>query len=383
MRTLVDYRPALRSRTGVGEYVHELARALERSKSTPNGGTDELFLFSSSWADRLDPQTIPGATVVDCRWPVRWLNYAWHRWEWPPVELLASAMGARPDRRFDVVQSLHPLLMPARHAAQVVTIHDLDFLDHPERTSAEIRRDYPALAQSHAQRADHVITISRFTAGEIERRLGVPAERISICSPGTPDWQPRGAEPPDGYILFLGTLEPRKNVGVLLDAYARLLSQRADLPRLVLAGRAVEGSDEWVRRVAAAPLAGHVTLAGYIPPDERRDLIAGAMVLVMPSFMEGFGMPVVEAMRLGVPVIASDRGSLPEVVGDAGLLFDALAPDALAAALARVIGQPDLRRSLSDRGLSRAAAYSWTEAATRTREAWHLAIDHRKSAARG
>ena len=387
MRTLVDYRPALRSRTGVGEYVHELARALERTQSTgrpsATGATDELCLFSSSWADRLEPEVVPGATVIDCHWPVRWLNYAWHRWEWPPVELLASGFGTRPDRQFDVVQSLHPLLMPTRHAARIVTIHDLDFLDHPERTSAEIRRDYPALARDHAQRADHVITVSQFTAGLIEQRLGVARERISICSPGAPDWQPRDTEPAQGYVLFLGTLEPRKNVGVLLDAYARLAATRAEVPKLILAGRQAEGSAEWLARLSEPPLAGRVELAGYIPPDERRALMAGASVLVMPSFMEGFGMPVLEAMTLGLPVVASRRGSLPEVVGDAALLFEATDADALAAALGRVLDEPALRQTLSTTGIARARAYSWAETAARTRDAWQLAVDRRKSLPRG
>jgi hypothetical protein len=173
VRTLVDYRPALRSRTGVGEYTHELARALVRTA----GAGDQLLLFSSSWRDRLAPDAVPGAGIVDRRWPVRALNYLWHRWEWPSAEWLAG-------QPLDVAHSLHPLLMPARAAAQVVTIHDLDFLDHPERTTAEIRRDYTALAAAHATRADRVIAVSHFTAGEITRRFSLPAvrsRRTRIC----------------------------------------------------------------------------------------------------------------------------------------------------------------------------------------------------------
>ena len=374
MRTLVDYRPALRSRTGVGEYVHELARALVRTRPATSPCEDELCLFSSSWTDRLDPAVVPGATSIDCRWPVRLLNYAWHRWEWPPVERLA---GAGSGGRFDVAQSMHPLLMPARYAAQVITVHDLDFLDHPERTSAEIRRDYGALAERHARRADRVIAVSRFTAAEVERRLGVPADRISVCSPGAPDWAVRDAEPSSGYVLFLGSLEPRKNVGVLLDAYAQLASARAGLPRLVLAGRAGDGSEGWIERTRTAPLAGRVDLPGYVSPGDRRGLMAGAAVLVMPSLMEGFGIPALEAMTLGVPVVVSTRGALPEVVGDAGLLFDPLDPAALAAALGRVLDDVALRRGMVQRGRARAAAYSWDQTALGTREAWQLAVEHR------
>lgn len=372
MRTLVDYRPALRSRTGVGEYVHELARALVRTQSS--AADDELALFSSSWSDRLDPAVIPGARAIDCRWPVRLLNYTWHNWSWPPVEMIAGTTGPP----FDVVQSLHPLLMPSRAAAQIVTIHDLDFLDHPERTAAEIRRDYPARAQSHANAADHVVTVSNFTAGEIERRLGVPRDRISICPIGAPDWTAREAEAEQGYVLFFGTLEPRKNVGALLDAFSALVAERPTLPRLVLAGRPAEGSAAWLERARTAPLAGHVELRGYVAPKDRRALIAGAQVLVMPSFMEGFGIPALEAMTLGVPVIVSNRGALPEVVGDAGLVFDPDDPEALRRALERVLDGSHLRRELSARGVERAKAYSWDRTAERTREAWHLAVAERR-----
>ncbi len=124
LRILLDYRPALRERTGVGEYAHELAAALARQLQPP----DRLTLFSSSWKDRLPAEPVAGADTVDLRVPVRILNAAWHRLGWPPVERFAGAI--------DVAHSLHPLLMPARSARQVVTVHDLDFLDHPERTRA-------------------------------------------------------------------------------------------------------------------------------------------------------------------------------------------------------------------------------------------------------
>jgi glycosyltransferase involved in cell wall biosynthesis len=222
VRILLDYRPALRQRTGVGEYVHELASAL--LESAPPG--ESLVLFSSSWKDRMPAWSTPsGATdagrpeISDLRIPVRVLNYAWHRLGWPPVERLAR-------RPLDVVQAMHPLLIPSRTAARIVTVHDLDFLDYPERTRAEIRRDYPALAATHARRADHVVVVSRHTAGEVERRLRVESSRISVCSPGRPAWPRRLAEPAGGPILFLGTLEPRKNLGVLLDAYERLIVRR-------------------------------------------------------------------------------------------------------------------------------------------------------------
>ena len=371
MRLLVDYRSALRGRSGVGEYAHELIKALLSDRAPEPGAKLDVTVFSSSWKDRLSvPDDLERVAAIDRRVPVSLLNFAWHRLEWPPVEMLAGG-------RFDVTHSLHPLLMPTRDAAQVVTIHDLNFLSHPERTRAEIRRDYPALARNHAQRADHVIVPSRFTAGEVERLLQVPADRIAICSPGAPDWPPRRAQPRDAYILFFGTLEPRKNVGILLDAYERLLSRRADLPDLLLAGGATEQSQLWLERIARPPMAGRVRHIGYVDPSKRKAVYENARLLIQPSFEEGFGIPVLEAMTLGVPVVAANRGALPEVLGDAGLLADPTDAEAMASAMSRMLDDPGVAASCAARGVERARQFSWSAAATTALDAYHLAIRRR------
>jgi len=148
VRVLIDYRPALRARSGVGEYTHQLVKALlESYPASATGDPLALTVFSSSWKDRLvDTPDFRGADAIDKRVPVSLLNFAWHRLGWPPIEQLTG-------RDFDVTHSLHPLLLPARHAAQVITIHDLYFLAHPERTRAEIRRDYPAPSIARTHRA--------------------------------------------------------------------------------------------------------------------------------------------------------------------------------------------------------------------------------------
>src|SRR4029453_8323314 len=184
VRVLFDYRPALKQRSGVGEYAHALASALLKAAASSGDGLD-LTLFSSSWKDRFQPDAaLTKASIVDRRVPVSVLNFAWHRLEWPAIESLVSG-------QIDIAHSLHPLLMPSRRAARIVTIYDLNFLTHPERTRAEIRRDYPSLARDHAHRADHVIVISRFTAHQVERLLEVPRDRITLCPPGAPAWTPR------------------------------------------------------------------------------------------------------------------------------------------------------------------------------------------------
>jgi glycosyltransferase involved in cell wall biosynthesis len=350
VRILLDYRPALRERTGVGEYAHEIAAALARRLRDP----DELVLFSSSWKDRF-PDAAPPGRRVDVRVPVRVLNTLWHRLGVPSVERFAGPV--------DVAHAFHPLLIPARRAAQVVTIHDLDFLDHPERTRREIRRDYPALAAAHARRADAVVAVSRFTAGEVERRLGVPRERIVVCGSGAPAWTPRSAPAPRGPILFMGTLEPRKNVGTLLDAYAALLAQMPDAPSLWLAGGATDAAAEWLRKIGEPPLAGRVQHLGYIPSDRRYDLYAQASMLVLPSHLEGFGIPVLEAMTVGVPVIVSNRGALPEVAGDAGQIVEPEDVEGLARAMRRYLEDRQAAAAATARGFERSRAYSWDASA--------------------
>jgi glycosyltransferase involved in cell wall biosynthesis len=357
VRILLDYRPALKERTGVGEYAHELAAGLARQLQPG----DELVLFTSSWADRPDADVAAGwprTRMVDRRVPVRLLSYAWHRLGWPGIDRLAGPA--------DIVQSLHPLLIPAGNAQSAVTVHDLDFLHHPERTSAEIRRDYPALVRAHTARAALVVVNSEDTATAVERSLNVPRHRIVVCRPGIPAWigAPVDRRPPkDGYVLFVGTLEPRKNLGVLLDAWIDLSSRGVPLPRLRIAGGVRPGGEGWVDRMRSAPLSSHVDYVGYVSGADRRPLYEGARLLVLPSFHEGFGLPVLEAMSLGIPVVTSDRGALPEVVGDAGLIVDAKDRRALGDAIHAVLTDGNRAAGMSARGLAQAAGFSWDAAA--------------------
>ena len=373
MRVLIDYRPALRARSGVGEYTHQLVKALlESYPASATGGALELTVFSSSWKDRLaDTPDFRGANTIDRRVPVRLLNFAWHRLGWPPIEQLTGG-------DFDVTHSLHPLLLPARRAAQVITIHDLYFLAHPERTRAEIRRDYPGLARDHAHRAARIIVPSQFTAVEVERQLGVPAERIAICPPGAPNWAPRHPNPDASseYILFFSTLEQRKNVGGLLDAYERLIGR--SVPKLVLAGNATEEARSWLDRIARPPLAGHVRHIGYVDPANRQALYGGARLLVMPSFEEGFGIPVLEAMTAGVPVVASNRGSLPEVLGDAGPLVNPDEPDEIAGAMVRVLDDDSYRSACVSKGVLRARQFNWVRTARLVYDVYQQAAEDRQ-----
>jgi glycosyltransferase involved in cell wall biosynthesis len=375
VRILLDYRPALRARTGVGEFVHELARALATSGSDTN---DRLAVFTASWRDRPPralSSTLGGADVIDRRIPVRLLAWSWNRLEWPAIERLAEPA--------DVVHSQSPLLIPTRRAACVVTIHDLHFLSHPDWSEREIRRDFPALVRDHAQRADHVIVSSTFVASDVQERLGVARERMTVCPPGPPAWAAdiardraaldHGAEGADRAILFVGTLEPRKNIGGLLEAYAALRSRRPDAPPLVLAGGVRDSVRPSLSRAERPPLSDHVRVRGYVSDTEKRRLYRDAAMLVLPSFDEGFGLPVLEAMAAGVPVVVSNRGSLPEVAGNAAAPVDPESPEALAVEMERLL-DAGAAAAAAERGLRRASAFSWTVCARQARTAYHAAV---------
>lgn len=354
LQIVLDYRPALRQRTGVGEYAHHLAGAL-LTRLDPG---DQLTLFSSSWKDRLG-HPLPGARSLDRRIPVRMLNFLWHRLEWPPIERL----GARPD----ITWSLHPLMLPSAGAARVVSLMDLHVFDHPELTTAEIRRDYATLAPSHLARADAIITISEYTRARAAARFGLPLDKITVCYPGAPAWTPRVEPTALGPILHVGTVEPRKNVKTLLQAYADLLRRRPDVPPLVFAGR-VEASASLMPALVSDVLRQHadrVQYLGYVPEEEKIRLYREASMVVMASTEEGFGIPALEAMTMGVPVVATNRGSLPEVVADAALLADPADPVSFADAMARMLDDQGLRADLRARGIGRAKQFDWNASAAR------------------
>jgi alpha-1,3-rhamnosyl/mannosyltransferase len=219
---------------------------------------------------------------------------------------------------------------------------------------------------------------SNYAAGEVVRELGLARERVHVCSPGTPSWatqvSARQAAARGGRILFLGTLGLRKNVGTLLEAYARLVARRPDAPPLILAGRQTPDAARWIARAQDPPLAGRVEFTGYVDAAKRIELFADARMLILPSYEEGFGLPVLEAMACGVPVVISSRGSLPEVAGPAA---DPVNPDDADGFAARMEALLDDRTAdaASERGRARAAHYSWSHCAHAARETYRAAVE--------
>jgi glycosyltransferase involved in cell wall biosynthesis len=308
--------------------------------------------------------------VVDRRIPVRALTWAWNRLGSPPIEWLAGAA--------DVVHAATPVEIPARSARSVLTIHDLHFLRHPERMEAEMRRDFPRLVRRHAARAAAIIVSSAYTAADVSATLGIARRRIHLCPPGAPPWADSVRRRRTGtarrHILFLGRLDARKNVGVLLEAYARLTERRPEAPALVIAGAETPAAAGWHERARSLHLNGMIRWTGYVDETTRQDLFAGACMLVLPSLDEGFGLPVLEAMACGVPVVISTGGSLPEVAGDAARPLAPDDVDGFREAMEALL-HPDVAAVAARRGLARAETFRWDRTAAHVWQAYHAAME--------
>ena len=264
----------------------------------------------------------------------------------------------------------------------VVTVFDLSFLRYPQSFRPWNRLYLRVMTKITARRAAGVIAISRHTAEDVTRLLGVPRERISVIYCGR-DEAMRPLPPsqvedfrrrkglPERFVLFLGTLEPRKNLVRLVEAFARL---RQEDVHLVLAGGRGWGYEPVLARIEVLGIGERVLLPGFVPAEEKPFWYNAAEVFVYPSLYEGFGLPPLEAMACGTPVVASDAASIPEVVGDAGILVDATNVDALAEALNRLLNHPQERELLRKKGLRRSKGFSWEKAARETSHLYDLVL---------
>jgi len=264
-----------------------------------------------------------------------------------------------------------------RRVPLVLTVHDLALLRFPELGTPGLRRLIARVPRA-AHAARRVIADSETTARDLRELIGVPAERIRVvhlgCDPRfqpVPDSSQRRAalarygiaEP---YLLHVGTIEPRKNLPLLVRAYARLRAQRGVPPRLVLAGERGWGYEALRRELDAHGPTLAIDVVGRIATADLPAVYSGADLFVYPSLYEGFGLPVLEAMACGTPVVTSDAGSLSEVVGDAARCVDPRAADALAAVLGELLDDEAQRRTLSERGRARAAHFTWERCARET-----------------
>jgi alpha-1,3-rhamnosyl/mannosyltransferase len=276
--------------------------------------------------------------------------------------------------------------LPAQRgrAALVVTVHDLSALLHAEWHPTRRLMVHRIALHRTVQKVDHVITDSEAIRAEVIDDLGVPAERVTaIHLAVTPGCRARPASELKPsldrwglilgeYLLFTGAIEPRKNLLGVLRAISNLQGRRPDLPPLILVGPPGWRNREIRDRLAKA--GPRVRYLGFLPGEEMAALMAGCAAFVMPSLYEGFGLPVLEAMASGVPVVTSRGGALEEVAGDAAVLVDPKDTDEIAAGIEKILDDTTLRESLIQKGLARAAQFSWERTARETLRVYEQAI---------
>jgi len=369
------------SRGGIDTYWRALVSALlegTRQEEEPTFALLSAFLHPRR-ARALDAYRRQGAVLR-------------HWWATPALLERAGRLGLRTEwlaGPYDLFHALEPVWSIPGSGRLVVTAHDLMFRHHPQYLHPEwVLRLEEGVAQA-VERASLWICVSRHTAEDVIRTLGVPRGRTQVIPHGVDERfreagggngaRERAARLPGlgerPYFLFLGSVEPKKNLPFLLRAYGAALEGglRADL---VVAGRAgwrAEAVQEAARALPA--LRSRVRFLGFVPDADLPRLMAGARALVLPSRFEGFGMPVLEAMAAGVPALHSDRGALPEVAGGAGRSFDPDDLDGLAELLARIDEDDALWEDLHEAGLERSRPFTWERCARETRTAYQRALE--------
>lgn len=361
LRLAFDATALFDARTGVGVFAGELLTRLATRDDL------DVTAFAVTWRGRGRLATLvpPGVRTVTRPAAAQPLRKAWLRFDRPPIEWWTG--------RVDVVHGPNFVVPPARRAAGVVTVHDLTPLRFPELANRDTRA-YPELIRRAVDRGAWVHTDSASVAREVVEHFSVPEDRVvpillggSALPPAAP-----GAEVADGhrlaggdrYVLAIGTVEPRKNLPVLVDAFGLLAAEDADL-RLVVAGQEGWGAQAFAEAMGRCAHRERIVRLGYVSDEQRAALLRGAAVFAYPSLYEGFGLPPLEAMAAGTPVVCSDAGSLPEVVGDAAEVVPlaSLDADTLAAALRAVLHDDARRAELVRAGAANVTRFSWDRCA--------------------
>ena len=356
----LDIQAAIGQRAGVGRYVHHLAEHLAASAAP-----DELRLFYFDFRRRAARSFAPGATFRVVRWcPGRLMQKAWLTLNAPPYDWLAG--------RADVYHFPNFLRPPLTRGRSIITVHDVSFVRCPETLEPRNLRYLQAHLPASVKAADAILTDSRFVADELADRFQVPSEKLHPIPLGVDMRRPsdeavqaaRAALRLDRpYLLFVGTIEPRKNLTFLADVFDRLSRFDGDL---VLVGRRGWKDGPILARLAASPRAERIRRLETIDDDLLPALYAGAELFVLPSLYEGFGFTPLEAMACGTPVVAAAAGSLPEVLGDAAVLLKEYDAGQWAEAIETLLRDEARRADLRARGLQQAARYTWAETARRT-----------------
>ena len=377
LRIAVDYNTAVIPGAGVARYTRSLVEALARLDRT-NRYT--LFYGGRGLSRETEPYRAARALVHhhgnfaarELPLSARLMTLLWQRARvpWP----LERSIGPH-----DIVHAPDYVLPPHRQGRGIVTIHDLSFLIVPETAEPRLVAYLRAAVPRAVRHANLVIAVSETTRQDVLRLLPVPPERVVTVLNGVDpafhrfndaELERRGAEVrarldlPEAYLLHVGTLEPRKNLVRLIEAYHSVLTRgRARGHALVLAGRRGWRYDPIFARVRELGLDGYVRFLDHVPEPDLPVLYSLATVVAYPSLYEGFGLPVAEAMACGVPVLTSRVGATAEVAGNAALLVDPTDPGPIAAGLEVLLENLDTRTHLAEAGLKRAESFTWDAAA--------------------
>jgi glycosyltransferase involved in cell wall biosynthesis len=372
VRIAIDARPASGAEpTGVGHYTRRMLSHLPAAMPT-----DELVAWHPPTGGSDLPRA-PNLTEHVSRIPGV-LEPVWRRLEVPRLEGMV---------RFDALLATNFLPPPTRSDAVVLVVHDLAFEVMPE-VGPGFGERWRRRFDGWLRRSAAVIVPSANAKADLLQRHRLDDGRVHVIPHGADPFEAPGDDEVERvtsgfgiggpFALFVGGIEPRKNLDALVDAFARVGDPE---PWLVIAGGrtywAPQGTEALRAKVEALPerLRQRVVLTGYVSDDEKRALLAGATVLAYPSRYEGFGFPVLEGFSAGIPVLTSSAASLPEVAGDAALLVDPDDVDAIAKGLVRLFGEPDLRERLVAAGRERLATFSWERSAGATAELLLAAAD--------
>jgi len=343
VRIAFDVSPLSHERTGVNNYIRGSLRGLARAAALAG---DEVVAFAptSPRGRRVIPEALAGIPL-ELRLTTLPGAHAW-RTAW-------SRLGAPAAERwiggFDVLHFSDWMYPPQRAGLRATTVHDLVPLHYPDWVTARTRAMHTRKYANAASSCGVIFANSGFTAADVAATLGFPRERIVVAHPGVGegfDADGEAAVRATPYLLTVATLEPRKNLGTLVEAFA-LLDDRG--LELLVVGGAGWGSQPVLSRA-------RVTLLGHVPDEELARLYRGAAAVVYPSRFEGFGMPIIEAMASGAPVVASAHPSLDEAAGEAALRADPESAEAIALAIREALSR---RAELRARGLLHAAGFSW------------------------
>jgi glycosyltransferase involved in cell wall biosynthesis len=375
LRIAIDYTSAINQNAGIGRFVRSLVASVVEIDTT-----DNFLLLHAAPNPGRHPTYPNGANVSRrvLRVNERLMNIVWHRLQLPlPADWLTGPV--------DLFHSPDFVMPPVRAARSILTVHDLAFLLYPECADARLRAYLEKTVPRSVQRADYVVADSENTRNDVICLLGVPPERVTVVPGGVdPSFQPVddperlaairrtiGLDETTPYILFIGVIEPRKNLVGLIEAFDVLKSRRPLPHKLVVVGRRGWLSEGTMERAERSPYRDEIIFPGFIPDGELASLYSAAETFAFPSHYEGFGLPVLEAMACGTPVVASRASSLPEIVGDAGMQVDPDEPERLASALELLALNPEMRADFRDRGIARAATFTWEAAAQIMVDVYH------------